>query len=284
MGEGGAAGQPSHWKVLRRSPSTPVAGPEPAAVPFFLSPQVRAALRSRSERASRQSRGRRRLWEQLRAAWGRVGWRGRRPSSSAASQLESGVSGSREERGPAGAGARLGHPRPAAPVPSRFRPFWVTSTPLYRPHLSGAARTAPWGRGGGGDTARADWALAAAVVRRGRRTPGPGTRRPGGPGSRRPPSTRERGIAGYALSRRGHVSRVRPEPRGDRVPPPPPARPLVPGRPTCRAGSRGDAAALGAGDLGAAPARRGPGGAVPADVPKTSELAEKRAGKGNTLL
>lgn len=70
VGEGGAAGEPSHWKVLRRSPSAPVAGPEPAAAPFFLSPQVRAALRSRSERASRQSRGRRRLWEQLRAAWG----------------------------------------------------------------------------------------------------------------------------------------------------------------------------------------------------------------------
>lgn len=70
MGEGGAAGEPSHWKVLTRSPSAPVAGPEPAAAPFFLSPQVRAAFRSRSERASRQSRGRRRLWEQLRAAWG----------------------------------------------------------------------------------------------------------------------------------------------------------------------------------------------------------------------
>lgn len=58
----------------------------------------------------------------------------------------------------------VGHSGPAAPVPSRFRPFWVTSTPLYRPHLSGAASTAPWGRGRGGDTTLADWAVAAAVV------------------------------------------------------------------------------------------------------------------------
>lgn len=156
---GGRSGPTRPWKVLRRSPA-PRALPEPAAAPFFLSRQVRAAPRSQSGRASRQSRGRPRLWEQLRAA----GVAGRRSSLSAASQLGSGGSGSREACGPRD-GAWLGRSGAAAPVPSRFRPFWVTSTPLYRPHLSGAASTAPWGRGRGGDTARADWAVEAAVGR-----------------------------------------------------------------------------------------------------------------------
>lgn len=155
---GGRSGADASLESSGAKPGAPC-GPGTGGCAFLSQPsQVPAAPRSLSEPASRPWRGRRRLWTQLRAARrGAAGGcgEGGLPSLRAASQLESGGPGSREEeRGPRD-GARLGHSGLAAPVPSLFRPFWVTSTPLYRPHLSGAASTAPWGRGRGGDTARA---------------------------------------------------------------------------------------------------------------------------------
>jgi hypothetical protein len=83
----------------------------------------------------------------------------------------------------------------------------VTSTPLYRPHLSGAASTAPWGRGRGGDN------RARGLGRRGRRSPPVETPYPGGTPRPRGPGLSHRrtsvsGIAGCPRSCRRHVSRV----------------------------------------------------------------------------
>lgn len=61
-------------------------------------------------------------------------------------------------------GAGAGESDPAAQLPSRFRPFGVTSTPLYRPHLSGGSRTAPAGGGEAQGKSNADWAIGAPVV------------------------------------------------------------------------------------------------------------------------
>lgn len=250
-----------------------------------------SAVRSRllpghraSGRASRQSRG-------LRAA-GATGEAG----EPLAREWRCWIPGRRENRGD---GARLGRSGHAAPVPSRFRPFWVTSTPLSRPHLSGAASTAPRGRGGGGDTARADWAVAAAVVRP-RKRRAPGTPRPRGPGLRQR-WTSVSGVGGDRRSHRGHVSRVGWGSPRERTPPAPPlarGRPNLPGRFSERHGrplgrSRGlecrprpsARQPAGSGAPGGATAGcRRPGAFPSLPPPRTNELVSYRTVRGREIL